>query len=161
MVSSLTEATEGRNCVDRLYDIFLAESVVTNDRETRTYILCPDSVYKIADSVNSGAENDKLHSPLIFARSNIHVLCGEDGKSENNCVLRGGHVQAHLSDRFLTDGGINNVLIQGVTFSQSLTHSVLAEHQGQMMILDCRFEVRNFQQDHRVDPHVCSLALHQ
>ncbi len=141
---STEAAAESRNCVDRLNNIFLAESNLTNDKEIRTYILCPETVYEIGDSSDGSGEYDYGHTPLILGRSNIHVLCGDDGKSENNCVLKGGHVQAHLSDRFQTGDEIKNVLLQGITFSESSTHSVLAEYQGQMMILDCRFEVRFF-----------------
>lgn len=151
VASMLTGATESLKCVDKLYDVFLAESVVTNDRENRTYVLCPDSLYDISDSFSSEGEIGSAGSPLVFGRSNIHVICGNDGKSENNCTLRGGHVQAHLSDRFSTGDAINNVVLQGITFSKSVTHSVLAEHQGQMMILDCRFEVRSFLPDPRVN----------
>ena len=145
VASVLAEATENRTCVDKLYDIFVAESAVTDEREPRTYVLCPDTIYKVTESFDSAV--DSAGSPLVLGRSNIHVLCGKDGKSENNCKLQGGHVQAHLFDRFSVGSAINNVVLQGITFSDSVTHSVLAEHPGQMLILDCRFEVRSLQRD--------------
>jgi hypothetical protein len=130
------------DCIDTLYDIYQTEVNVTDDSEVRTYILCPDTLFKIADSFGEARKpRNGRQSPLHLGRSNIQIICGEDGKSENNCVFEGGNFQVHLYDYFKTQSPIVNTLVKGITFTKVTTFSVLAENEGHLVIRDCVFKV--------------------
>lgn len=159
-------------CVSELYDIQEAEALLSIKdillSKPRTYILCPDTVYDIADSFDTDRRpRDGKQAPLIIGRSHIYIKCGETGSSSNKCVFRGGHFQVHLSPLFLSptrdasedDGGdfsssatssatttnnrderpILNAVLQGITFTEAGSFNVLAEYPGELLLQDCIF----------------------
>jgi hypothetical protein len=115
----LKNADKGKHeipCVESLDDIYHTEATVTNEHSVRTYILCPNRTYEIR-SKNKNANNGS--APIIIGRSNVHVLCGADGNSDNNCVLNGGEVQLAVYDEFNIKHSVDNTLVQGVTFTEA------------------------------------------
>ena len=104
-----------------------------------TYILCPNTVYKIGYSVNGQCckEGDL---PLL-GRANTHYLCGKDGKSSNNCTLVLGSIQV-LIDEILFQEPTNDVLIQGFTFQAAGSYVTLPSSAGNFTFKDCIFQVR-------------------
>jgi len=134
---------EPSNCVDSLNDIYEAEQAVDDDNVVRVYILCPETTYTVADSFNDGAPSDNGQYPLSITRPNIHIQCGEDGDSSNNCVLEGGHAQLVMKNSYFSDLGdlikIENAIVQGVTFTDGKTSNILVEGEGNLVIFDCVF----------------------
>ena len=159
----------GNECISELYDIQQAEERLSIKdillSKPRTYILCPNTVYDIADSFDQDRRprNDK-QSPLVLGRSHIYIKCGSTGSSDNKCVFRGGHFQVHMSPLFLTkrtptneegdelatttintpnnkdNRPIQNAVLQGITFTEADSFNILAEYPGELTILDCVFE---------------------
>lgn len=141
MTAAVSSQAQDDDCIDSLYSIHQAEVELSDDKNVRTYILCPNTTYQLATSF--GAERKPLNgqSPLILGRSNIHIQCGNDGKSENKCILKGGHFQVHMFDEFNIDLPIDNVVVMGVTFTEVTSFGVLAETKGDLKLIDCVFTV--------------------
>jgi len=142
--SVLQEARGQVPCITDLQYIYDAEQQLESDAVTRTYRLCPDTDFDIQPiSVGSGIDKVTAYDspPLIFGRSNIHVLCGADGKSSNRCVLKGGSIQVGIHDEFKT--GVNepleNVICKGLTFTDATTANVYATLSSDVLFDDCVF----------------------
>jgi len=133
-----TEAKDG--CFDSLDPIVTIEQNLDDDSNLRTYIICPNTVFDMADTLGQNGEARGGHHPLMISRSNIHILCGEDGKSENKCVFDGGQLHVGFFDKFQTGKPATNTLIQGITFRDSRTYNVMAENEGDLTLIDCIFE---------------------
>ena len=56
--------------------------------QQKTFVICPGSVMEVGFLV-PGVGIDQGQAPIV-PRSNTEYLCGEDGKSENNCIIKGG-----------------------------------------------------------------------
>lgn len=69
------------------------------------------------------------------------LLGGEDGKSSNNCTLRGGQIQLITGGSSLQKVEVINVLIQGITFVAGLGASVVLVSAGDVTFVDCIFKV--------------------
>ena len=129
-------------CTTTLNSIFNAEEAVIDDSVTRTYFLCPNTTFEIDTAF--GPNDDPLNGlqlPLLFNHSNYEVLCGFDGRSENNCVLNGGLFQAGFS--ITSAEPPTNVLVQGVTFTNAAgSASVISSSRpGEATFRDCIFRV--------------------
>eukprot|EP00542_Grammatophora_oceanica_P016651 CAMPEP_0194029770 /NCGR_PEP_ID=MMETSP0009_2-20130614/3425_1 /TAXON_ID=210454 /ORGANISM="Grammatophora oceanica, Strain CCMP 410" /LENGTH=471 /DNA_ID=CAMNT_0038669543 /DNA_START=21 /DNA_END=1436 /DNA_ORIENTATION=+ len=116
-------------CIDNLTQIFDNEREnVTDLNETRTYILCTDTSF-ITGAVNpDGFASAQF--PLV-PRSNMIVLCGEDGTSDGNCTITGasGVLSAQDlqgSDAYFPDDDdfVTGFYVSGVTFA-NLTSSII------------------------------------
>jgi hypothetical protein len=116
----------------------------------RTYILCPETVYNIntwSDANNSVTDN-LYHSTIQMRYSNVHILCGANGNSKNNCTIAGGHTQVHAESLQQDDTVKNlnkelkNILLLGITFTNASMRNILIGGQGtEVMIEDCIFQV--------------------
>lgn len=137
----------GASCFDSLNPIHAAEEALEDDSELRTYVLCPDTVFPIAKAFNQDGSPKNGQHPLVLGRSNIHVICGADGKSENSCVLEGGLLHVKFYDLWETGKAATNTLVQGVTFLDAKNINVLAENSGDISLLDCIFK-----DNHNVSP---------
>ena len=130
-------------CIHKL-DFIRAFEHYRDESEFRTYILCPNTEFTLADKIESGLAVSQGESPLILSKSNVRIQCGDDGSSENNCVLRGGSFQLGFM-RSIDDGSssqwfhkpISNVVIRGVTFMGATEHNVLARNEGSLTLVDC------------------------
>lgn len=126
-------------CISDLNEIVQIEEELTDDTELRVYKLCPHTTYDLADSFEPDGTARNGQHPLLMGRSNILVQCGDDGKSEDDCVLRGGLFQLGFLDEFETGRPVENATIRGITFQQALSMNVLIQHTGDLTIEDCIF----------------------
>jgi hypothetical protein len=129
-------------CVESLDSVFVAERDVKDDFVLRSYVLCPNTTFTVASAFNESGGPVEGQYPLKIGRSNIHVLCGEDGSSANDCVLEGGMEQLVFADLFKTNHSVTNVLVQGLTFSKAKTSNAVVQNKGHLSLVDCIFRVR-------------------
>jgi hypothetical protein len=128
----------------------------------RTYVLCPHRTY---DGIIGGPRDvDHDEIGLVVKYPNVHIYCGSDGRSENQCRVTGGTIQIGIipddeddEDKYNTNyntssstapGGVNkgvgvsNVTIRGLTFTEATTVNILVSRPGsQLTIMDCIFQV--------------------
>lgn len=123
---------------DLLFDFISAKEPFTAE----DFVLCPNQVYELG--VLLGPDNTCcLDGQAPFAaRSNSRVLCGADGKLENNCTIVGGQFQVIVSF-FTFLETTNNAVFQGITFERSAFASLLLENDGDIRFIDCAVKVRN------------------
>lgn len=143
MKASATAAGDGNgtnNCLASLDPIYETEFGVEDDSNLREYILCPDTTFPVANTFHAGSPTDGQY-PIIIARSNVHILCGWDGNSQNNCIIEGGLAQVAYIDRFETNKTIENAMIKGVTFTKAKYMNVEAQAEGDLTLYDCIFKV--------------------
>lgn len=127
-------------CYNSINPIVEAEKDLTDDSQLRTYILCPNTVFPIARTFDVNGTPQRGQLPLILGRSNVHVLCGEDGKSKNTCILEGGLFQVGFLDEFETGKPSRNTKLQGLTFKDARSVNLLAEYSGsELKVKDCVF----------------------
>lgn len=74
--------------------------------------------------------------PLVIGRSHIQILCGPDGKASNDCRVKGGSVQLHVTDEFSSSANIV-ALVQGLTFSQAYSTNVLVDTTSDLLFSSC------------------------
>lgn len=133
-------AANDDDCIKTLDTIYESEKRVVDDSKLRRYVLCPNTEYYIAlNFANDGSPLDGQY-PIPVGRPNIHVLCGEDGKSQNNCQLVRGLVHVGIVDEFGTESVASNVLLQGLTFFRATSVNVIAMTGGDIVIRDCVFK---------------------
>lgn len=146
LISQGTEGTRtnkdgSTTCISSLDAIYETEKNVKDDSILRKYILCPNTEYPVAlNFAEDGTPLDGQY-PIPFGRPNIQVLCGEDGRSENNCRLVRGLVHVGIVDEFGAGTPANNTLLQGITFFRATSVSVIAMIGGHITIRDCIFQV--------------------
>jgi len=139
-------------CVEDLKVIYEIERDLDSDNATRTYRLCPDTKYNMLSS--GGAEvgdsvTEHVHEPpIVIGRSNIHLICGADGKSSNNCILDGGYIQLIVHNEFDVPEEhlpASNAVVQGITFTGAISTNVLVQSTMPIHIKfhDCIFKVRS------------------
>jgi hypothetical protein len=111
-----------------------------------TYVLCPNTIFQIGvvgpNNTIVGGYN------AIQPRANTVYTCGEDGKSSNNCIIRGGSYQVYHA--FVTYNRENKVgvVFKGITFDDSIEGGLVLVAPGDTTFIDCVFSVsscRNFQ----------------
>jgi hypothetical protein len=109
----------------------------------RTYTLCSNTVFEVgASSLFGECCSDDGQQPLV-ARPNTRFQCGADGKSANNCVLRGGTFQFQSSITTSAGGAPNeNVQVSGITFESAATAGLVLSHGGDITFTDCIIRVR-------------------
>jgi hypothetical protein len=129
------------SCFRNLDDLYTA--IVNKETfAVETFILCPNTVYNVG-FLNSTNDYEG-GGPPIYMRENSKILCGDDGSSANNCVLRGGgfHVISTLNLFFEVDEDPINVLVSGITFDAPAGNGVLLVSPGEIIFNDCMFRVR-------------------
>ena len=127
-------------CVSYLDEIYFTESDITDPSIPRTYLLCPNTVFRVGSRHTDEGTPVGGSYPIILGRSNIRVLCGIDGKFGNNCLIRNGVVQVAHFDEFQTGGiPINNALVQGISFSSASSINALISGKGDVVFRDCAF----------------------
>lgn len=117
-------------CIGDLLDLFDIQTARgTNVAAPVTYILCPNTVY------------DPSVIPF-FLNGNANYLCGGDGSSSNNCILRGGFNQIVISTFDFDFAVKDKILVSGFTFEQSEFVNVVGASPGRLKFHDCIFQVR-------------------
>ena len=135
-------------CLTSLDDVYYFEAKLTDDRSLRTYILCPGTKFEVGSrNGNNGRPFDLSPSdgsyPIIINRPNMRVLCGADGRSQNDCVITGGDMQLGIIDEFNTGGSpAMNSLVRGITFTGAFLANIQATFPCHVIVQDCIFRVR-------------------
>ena len=106
------------------------------------YSICPNKVYEIQFPLEQGLfVPEKEEDFALFPRKNSHIQCGREGKSSDNCVLRGGqyHILTFASN--WPEGANTNIVIQGLTFDLPRAGPLLVgpDH---IKFIDCVWRVR-------------------
>jgi len=104
------------------------------DSKTRTYILCPNTVFQIGTVTIGGVEGGDF--PLTF-RSNTIVQCGEDGAVENNCILTGGNHLIEFSAGNIFDFFAENVIVRGLILENAISNAIIIGRKGDLLLEDC------------------------
>ncbi|CAB9508393.1 expressed unknown protein [Seminavis robusta] len=106
--------------------------------QQKRFVMCPDSVFDVGFLV-PGIGIDKGQAPIV-PRSNTELLCGEDGKSTNNCIIRGGDFGLIVVPVFFRqDLAVNNVVIKGFTFVGQVQYAAFVASSGDIRFEDCVF----------------------
>jgi len=121
-------------CVASLDFIYQAEVDLDDDDKLRIYVLCPGTTFQVATSWAGSYQPINGQIPFNIFNSNIHIICGADGKRENNCTLEGGTYQLSITKT------VNNVLFQGITFRGNHDESNVIAAGGDVSFSDCVFE---------------------
>lgn len=125
--SCYTNLTEIEDLV-KLKDPFVEE----------TYILCPNTIFPIG-SFNS--EDVWVGFMPITVRANSIFQCGDDGKSANNCTIKGGSIQlVDTLEKYSNENRVG-VLVKGLTFDGAVDSNVLVAAPGNITFIDCIFQV--------------------
>ena len=138
-------------CLESLTAIFEAEREADVSMR-RKYVLCSRTTYPIdvfvngtiADTKDEFGNQGQFQYPLIL-RPNVTIQCGEDGRSENNCVLHGGDYGLFSVGRFFGFEVLHDVVVKGMKFVNSGRYSILLGQPGKVSFLDCIFMVSEMQ----------------
>ena len=126
--------------------VYRNEKLVTDTSIRRVYILCPNTVFSpgIANpktGVISGGQE------ALACRSNCLVKCGNNGKSENKCIIDGTGTYGifQVPYNVFTDLPLDssNVVFQGITIdffvSAGQIPVLAASFSGSVTFRDCRW----------------------
>ena len=142
---------ESSKCAQSISEIFGAEAAVEDTSIERTYMLCPNTTYTTGVYVpaadGSGSGNIENGDLPLFVRPNARVVCGNDGRKENNCVVGGGTFGAVSTPGFVFPEILyDNVRYQGITFANHLsggTGLIAIMSAANITFVDCVFKVRS------------------
>ena len=127
-------------CYTNMTEIYLALKDDSKLDEHKRFVVCPDTIMDIGFLV-PGVGIDEGQSPII-PRPNTEFVCGEDGSSRNNCVLRGGDFGVIAVPVFFReDTVVDNVKIRGFTFREQIQYGAFVAAGGSIAFEDCVFEV--------------------
>jgi hypothetical protein len=146
-------------CIDTFTDIRIQMAMaIQNDNidELLFFSLCPNTVYDAAEPFGF----------IDIFRPNVHIFCGQDGSSSNNCTLKGpstidldeGLTGSHMYMGVFQNNPafafyLDNIIISGITFTGLDTtgdaidpglFSVQATHPGVVNFVDCHWIVSRF-----------------
>eukprot|EP00978_Attheya_sp_CCMP212_P003150 scaffold6471_cov41-Attheya_sp.AAC.1 len=137
--------------------IAMAKAIIDeNIDDVLFFSLCPNTVYDAAEAFGY----------IEIFRPNVHIFCGQDGSSSNNCTLMGpstidpdqGLTGSHVYMGVLQNNRdlayfLDNIIISGITFTglddtgdaaEPGIISVQATHPGVTTFVDCHWIVRRF-----------------
>lgn len=112
--------------------------------ETRKYVLCPDTKYLIGDYDYGDKAFVGGGAALDLMLPNVHILCGEDGSSKNNCILEGGETQVFILPDETAEELFTNVVVRGLTFKGATDLNVVGvtartDEEVGVLFQDCIF----------------------
>jgi hypothetical protein len=111
--------------------------------QVRSYTLCAGTYTIGTLNYDNALENGQDMLPL---RSNMQIKCGDSGSRENLCIINGGDVQVDGTNLYsVPDGTVDNVILEGLTFTGSMKHMVWINKPGDVLFKDCEFRVRSRQ----------------
>lgn len=131
------------NCIATLEELEAVMSLPRTDDSIVTYVLCTDTEYFTGETFDIFTGT----SFPIIPRSNSKIQCGEDGSSDDNCVVSGNI--GFISSSFLSSGNpldpIVNVSVEGLTFKggEFANAGILLAAEGDITFTDCIIEVRS------------------
>jgi hypothetical protein len=129
------------SCISSTSDLEALEAAVTDYSVERQYILCPATTFSIARLDFYGTLITSTGSDMIHLRPNLHLQCGESGESTNNCIISGGSVQLDGTALWKNVTSLENVVITGLTFTNTLQSNVWIDQMGSVLFRDCVFQV--------------------
>jgi hypothetical protein len=134
-------------CFDSLQDIEAKERLVQDDQVLRTYILCGNTDFPSGSVHSYYGALPNSNPTQLHLRPNMKLQCGENGDQSNNCRLVNGDVQLEGTNRFgiTHERRLDNVWVEGLTFVGPRRHFVLVEQPGDIMFLNCAFQVSTLQ----------------
>jgi len=88
-----------------------------------TITLCENTVYPVGSPLDNTFTSFAGGIPLIADVNDVTIQCGTSGASTGNCVLEGGFVQLLLGSPTATTTTVNNLSVQGLTFTGVLESS--------------------------------------
>jgi len=128
--------TTSAGCYDSLDSVYALIGMDELLFTTKNIVLCPDTFYDIGDLI-PGIGILGGQAPIV-PRSNTYIKCGEDGKSSNNCILRGGGFSVlSLPVFFSQDLYTSNVVLEGLTFQSQNVNGAFLGNPGDITFLDC------------------------
>jgi hypothetical protein len=137
-VSPLLNWPEGK-CITNLTWIFI-DVFLKGQFEPRKYHLCPNTTYEIGlDEMSHCCLENKF--PPFVLRSYTEFICGDDGKSSNNCIIHGGDFQIMSNQHEFTGEPSKEIKFRGVTFANALLMQILIANEGDFYFDDCIFKV--------------------
>jgi hypothetical protein len=121
-------------------------------QNARTYILCPGTEYNVSEKINdfdSYPGKILANNTLQLPFSNVHILCGANGNSNNNCTINGGQTQVHVEKMQQLDAhnnnnnNLNDILLLGITFTNATMNNIFISGgiDSEVIIQDCIFQV--------------------
>ena len=132
-------------CYDDL-DILL-QWVETKESPDEDFILCPNTVFTVGYPYTVGRFNKKKYvccqngtNPLVV-RQGVRYMCGEDGKSSNNCTITSGEMQIISHEGMFIHEEKTNVRVEGVTFENGGVSGAVLAADGDVTFTDCVFRV--------------------
>lgn len=130
-------------CYDSLQDIEAREQLVQDDQVLRTYILCANTDFQIGSLPSYYGALSSSNPTLLHLRPNIKLQCGDNGAQSNSCRLVNGDVQLEGTNFFgiKHEKRLDNVWLEGLTFVGPRRHYVLMDQPGDIMFLNCDFQV--------------------
>ena len=126
-------------CFDDL-DV-LDQWVATKAFLTEDFVLCPNTYFQVGTQTGPREPCCANGSAPLTFRQNSRFLCGKDGKSSNNCILKGGQFQAISTVRTFGKEKKLNVRVEGLTFEDGGNAGVLLAAGGDVTFVDCVFRV--------------------
>jgi hypothetical protein len=146
IVTSLSTTTAGTTigtCIQDFQEIYDSEAFVLDTSVSRTYVICPNKLYEIGElDVNRGIRKKDDGSPPLPLRSNVHLLCGENGSRDNLCYITGGYLQVDgTAIGGISDDLMENVLVEGFVFVDAIMYSFWGMKSGHVTFRDCEWRV--------------------
>ena len=127
-----TPVAKAQACIGTLGELDALQTSRGNDVATQvTYVMCPNTVYLANDE------------ELLYLNGNANYLCGADGSSANNCIIRGGSLQLAIFLPTFDSAPKDNILVSGFIFEQSTFSNAAISMSGRSTIRDCIFRVRS------------------
>jgi hypothetical protein len=110
-------------CFNSTQAIVIAQA---QDPPLKEFEICSDTTIEIGLPANAQFSDFVAGDfPISILHDDVTIKCGPDGKSSNNCVLKGGWVQfiTTPNNPFLSNPiTTNNLKVQGITFQGALTN---------------------------------------
>jgi len=128
-------------CYDNLRDVYTYISDDEKLFEQKQFIICPGTVIDVGFLV-PGVGLEDGQEPIV-PRSNSEYLCGVDGSSDNNCIIRGGDFGVVAVPVFFRqDLSVYNVVVKGFIFEGQNQYAAFMAVPGDVSFIDCVFRVR-------------------
>jgi hypothetical protein len=95
-----------------------------------TYVICPNTVFNMANAVEVWEMN-----------GNTNYLCGTNGSSKNNCIVTGGDVHFLIYIYAFDQASKENIVVSGFTFEKAAYINGAIGYWGKHTFQDCIFRV--------------------
>ena len=174
--SASTTFDRWTSCVTTVSEIINRELRYSSTDVPRLHVICPGTFWEISyldhyrqdllllsnsDSNSNQGDIQGDIQPMIPLRSNMILRCGDDGRSENACLVSDGYIQLDgtslFASQFSNTGTnttnssttpsstssssqmLNNIVIEGLTFvgGRHAKHSLLAQYPGSITFKRC------------------------